>query len=188
MDSILDTIKKMLNVPKEETHFDVDIIVGINSAFMVLNQLGVGPKNTFYIEDSTAKWNDFQRGYADLNPIKTVIYLRTRLVFDPPSNGFVAEAIERQIDELEWRLKIRSEELGELPGLPDPEASPEKTYVHIQNVPGKTWSITHNLNKFPSVTSVDENNNVVYGEVSYVDNNRAVVKFTQAYRGRAYLN
>ena len=108
-ESILNTVKKMLNVHEDETHFDTDIIVSINSSFMILNDLGVGPEEPYHIFDSTNTWEEFEGCDLDIHGVKTLIYLRARLIFDPPSNGFVTEAMERQIAELEWRLRTRAE-------------------------------------------------------------------------------
>ena len=102
MENILDTIKKMLGIDSSYTPFDVDILIGINSAFFVLNQLGVGPSEVF-IADSNSIWSDF----ADLDcieAIKNYVYLKTRLTFDPPVNSFVVDSISAQILEYEWRL------------------------------------------------------------------------------------
>lgn len=187
-ESILGTIKKMLNVHPDEKHFDQDIIVGINSAFMVLNDLGVGPDNTFYITDDTAVWNDFTRGGNEMNSIQTVIYLRTRLIFDPPANGFVAEAMERQIDELEWRLRIRSEFMDGVNGPnPEPEVH-DKTFIFTQSTPSREWVIEHDLNKYPSVTVVDHANNEVKADISYLSPKEVIVRFTESHKGHAYLN
>ena len=106
---ILDTIKKMLGLEYDYEHFDVDIVVYINTAFMTLNQLGVGPKNIFAINDYTARWEEFLDGDINFEAIKQYIYLKVRTLFDPPSSSYVLDAMERQIDELEWRLKLQTE-------------------------------------------------------------------------------
>ena len=104
MDSILDSVKKMLGITPEYTHFDQDIIMHINTVFTILNQLGVGPANGFYIEDDSAIWDDFVSNDPRLNSIKTYIYMKVRMMFDPPTIGSVAEAMNKNISELEWRL------------------------------------------------------------------------------------
>lgn len=107
MDSILTSIKQMLGITKDYTHFDTDIIMHINSVFMTLTQLGVGPANGFYIEDETAEWTDFIPDPAKLQAVKTYMYLKVRLVFDSASLGSATlAAYERQIQELEWRLNV----------------------------------------------------------------------------------
>lgn len=111
MDSILISIKKMLGLEQDFTSFDTDIIININSALMVLNQLGVGPNTGFMITSSTETWDRFLFGRTDLESIKTFIYLKVRLVFDPPTNSFLVDAIKNQIEELSWRINVQSEEV-----------------------------------------------------------------------------
>lgn len=106
MDSILKTIKKLLGISDEETHFDTDLIVHINSVFSTLRQLGVGPDKTFSIQDDTATWNSFIEDDADFNNIQTYMYLKVKLLFDPPVSSYVLSAMERQINELEWRMNV----------------------------------------------------------------------------------
>lgn len=103
-ESILNTIKKMLGLLVDDTGFDVDIITNINSVFMILNQLGVGPESAFYIEDAILKWSDFLTDQETYMGVKTYVYLKVKLMFDPPSNSFYLASIERQVQELEWRL------------------------------------------------------------------------------------
>lgn len=106
MDSILKTIKKLLGISDEETHFDTDIIMHINSVFSILHQLGVGPDKSFSIQDDTATWDDFIEDDNNFNDVRTYIYLKVRLLFDPPASSSVMSAMERQISELEWRLNV----------------------------------------------------------------------------------
>lgn len=110
MESILTSIKKMLGITEEYTHFDEDIIMHINSVFTTLTQLGVGPSEGFYIEDKTTEWVDFISDRNKLQVVKTYIYLKVRLIFDPSSLGSATlAAYERQIQELEWRLNVGTE-------------------------------------------------------------------------------
>ena len=109
MDSILDCIKKMLGIDIDCTHFDTEIILNINSVFMVLNQLGVGPETGFIISDNTETWSDLLGERIDLEAVKTYIYLKVRLLFDPPSSSFVLDSIDRQITQFEWRLNAQAE-------------------------------------------------------------------------------
>lgn len=104
MDSILTSIKKLLGISEDDTSFDQDIIMHINTVFTILTQLGVGPANGFYIEDDSAIWDDFISNDPRLNSIKTYIYMKVRMMFDPPTIGSVADAINKNISELEWRL------------------------------------------------------------------------------------
>lgn len=107
-ESILTSIKKLLGVSEDYTQFDADIIMHINTVFMNLTQLGVGPNTGFYIEDDSASWSDFVdiENNAPLQAIKTYIYLKVKLLFDPPLSSSVIEAMNRQISELEWRLNV----------------------------------------------------------------------------------
>lgn len=112
MESILISIKKLLGIPEEYTQFDADIIMHINSVFTTLTQLGVGPSEGFYIEDETAEWDNFISDLNKLQAVKTYIYLKVRLLFDPSSLGSsTLAAYERQIQELEWRLNAIAENM-----------------------------------------------------------------------------
>ena len=108
-ESILTTIKKLLGVEEEYTQFDTDIIVNINSIFMVLNQLGVGPETGFSISDKTKTWYDYLGENANFDSVKSYMYLKVRLLFDPPSNAFLVQSMERLITEFEWRLNAQAE-------------------------------------------------------------------------------
>lgn len=110
MKSILTSIKQMLGITKDYTHFDPDIIMHINSVFMNLAQLGVGPSEGFFINDEETIWSDFITDPAKLQAVKTYMYLKVRLVFDSASLGSATlAAYERQIQELEWRLNVAVE-------------------------------------------------------------------------------
>lgn len=110
MNSILTSIKKLLGIEEDYDHFDVDLIMHINSVFMILNQIGVGPVEGFAIEDDTAEWTDFlpESDIVRFNAVKTFVHLKVRLLFDPPA-GTVAEHINKQLSELEWRLNLAAE-------------------------------------------------------------------------------
>lgn len=109
MDSILTSIKKLLGITEEYTSYDNDIIMHINSVFMLLHQLGVGPSEGFSIEDDIAIWNDYVKEKENLNAIKSYVYLKVKLLFDPPLSSAVMEATKQMINELEWRLNIQAE-------------------------------------------------------------------------------
>lgn len=109
MDSILTSIKKLLGLTEEYTVFDADIIIGINTAFSTLNQLGVGPEEGFSIEDANTTWYEFIGDDKRFESVKTYVYLKTRLLFDPPMSSAVSEVIKQQIAELEWRLNVQAE-------------------------------------------------------------------------------
>ncbi len=108
--SILKSIKKILNISVDDLAFDLDILTHINSVFGTLNQLGIGPEDGFEIEDETAEWAAFLAADKRLSPVKSYVYLRVRLLFDPPATSFAIEAIKAQISELEWRLNVVREE------------------------------------------------------------------------------
>ena len=108
MESILTSIKKLLGPEESYDHFDTDIIIHINSALMVLNQLGVGPVEGFSISNKEAVWTDFVPE-KNVEAVKTYVYLKVRLIFDPPQSSFLVAAIEKQITELEWRLNVKAE-------------------------------------------------------------------------------
>lgn len=103
-DSILTTIKKLLGITEDYEHFDLDIIVHINSVLMALRQMGVGPKEGLVISDSTAVWSDFTNDSTLLESVKTYIYMRVRLMFDTPTNSATVTAFNECIREFEWRL------------------------------------------------------------------------------------
>ena len=107
--SILVSIKKLLGITEEYTHFDEDIILQINSAFSTLNQLGVGPVEGFSIEGPSAVWSDFINDDR-LNFAKTFVQLKVKLAFDPPTSGTLMDSYNRQLDELTWRLSIVNDE------------------------------------------------------------------------------
>lgn len=104
MDSILISVKKMLGIAAEYTHFDADIIIHINSVFMILNQLGVGPKEGFSISSDVETWDEFTNDNLTIESVKSYMYLKVGLLFDPPTSSNVLEARNRLVSELEWRL------------------------------------------------------------------------------------
>lgn len=116
--SILTSVKKILGIVEDDTSFDVDIVLHINSVFSILEQVGIGPVDGFMIEDAEPTWDDFVTDRR-LNSVKTYVYLRVRLLFDPPSTSFVIESMNKQISELEWRLNVVRE--GDSWVDPDPQ-------------------------------------------------------------------
>ena len=109
MESILTSIKKLLGIDEIYTQFDDDIIMHINSVFLNLTQLGVGPSEGFLIEDDTATWEDFIGDSNQLQAVKSYVYLKVKLLFDPPLSSSVIESMNRMIAELEWRLNVAVE-------------------------------------------------------------------------------
>jgi hypothetical protein len=108
--SILNSTKKILGLAEDYTVFDHDVITHINTAFSILTQLGLGPTAGFMIEDDTAEWYDFVGDNAQLNSVKTYVFLKVRQFFDPPQTSYLIAAMEKQIEELEWRLNVTREE------------------------------------------------------------------------------
>lgn len=110
-ESVLKTIKKILNVDPEDTSFDLDIVTHINTAFFHLHQLGIGPEAGFAIDGPDQKWSDFIQGPIPIvSALKTNIGLRVRALWDPPQMPHVAKAMEQQLAESDWRLNTAREE------------------------------------------------------------------------------
>lgn len=107
--SILNSTKKVLGISEEYTAFDQDILTHINAAFATLNQLGVGAAAGFFIEDADAEWSEFSSDAVMLNMIKSYIYLKVRMLFDPPTTSFVLEAQKEQLQQFEWRISTQRE-------------------------------------------------------------------------------
>lgn len=105
--SILNSIKKLLGLDPEYTPFDQDVIMHINAVLRILNQLGVGSE-TLRVSGADETWDQFLTGSSDANldDVITYVYLRVRLLFDPPASGIVTEAIKETINELTWRLNV----------------------------------------------------------------------------------
>ena len=113
-DSILTSIKKMLGITEEYEHFDMDLIMHINSVFMILRQLGVGPAEGFSIKSKEETWGQFISDENKFELVKSYVYLKTKLIFDPPLGSAVMEVVNRQIQEFEWRLNVEADP-GEAP-------------------------------------------------------------------------
>lgn len=114
--SILKSTKKILGLAEDYTAFDPDVVTHINAAFSILNQLGVGPAEGFMIEDENEDWDEFIVPQNQLNLVKTYVYLKVRMLFDPPTTSFLIEATNKQIEEYEWRLNEFREHLIPIPG------------------------------------------------------------------------
>ena len=109
-DSILDSIKKLLGFDPDYTAFDTDIMIHINSTIMGLEQLGVG-NNNYQISSKDDTWGNYLAGTnVNLEAVKSFIYLKVRLIFDPPATSFTIEAYQKQIAEYEWRLFLQAEQ------------------------------------------------------------------------------
>lgn len=112
MESILTSIKKLLGITKDYPYFDTDIIIHINSVFTVINQLGIGPKEGFVISGDNETWSDFISEPKICEVVKTYMYLKVKLLFDPPQSSSLIEAINKSISEFEWRLSVIHDELA----------------------------------------------------------------------------
>ena len=108
-DSILANVSKLLGVQVEEDYFDTDILIHINSALNQLCQLGVGPDSPYKITGAYETWSNFMPNVSDFEDVKTYIYLYVRLIFDPPTSGFVTDAIKARMAELEWRMYVQAD-------------------------------------------------------------------------------
>ena len=126
MESILTSIKKLLGIMSDYTNFDDDIIIHINTAFAMLNQLGVGPEGGFMIVDANSRWEDYTTE-KNLNMVKTYIYLKVRLLFDPPTSTALIESINRTLSEIEWRIFLEGDPKPEeeLPSEEEPPSNEE---------------------------------------------------------------
>lgn len=124
MESILTSIKKLLGITEEYEQFDQDIIIHINSVLSILTQLGVGPERGFSIKDKTSVWTDFINDDLRLTAVKSYVYLKVKLLFDPPLSSAVIDSTNRMISELEWRINVMVD-----PGDPvDPVEPEEEVY------------------------------------------------------------
>lgn len=114
--NILDTIKIMRNIDIDDHDFDFQIQTNINTVFLALYQLGIGPASVFRIQTGDETWEDFFGYVNDLEAVKTYIELKVRLLFDPPSSSIVLQSLKESIAEVEWRLKEQVEIFRELEG------------------------------------------------------------------------
>lgn len=106
IDSILNTIKKMLGVPVDNTAFDADILVLLNGSIATLHQLGVGPESPVLVVDKDTEWADLTLEPEIEAMAKDFIYFRTKISFDPPSSSFVLESFKNLIQEVTWRIEV----------------------------------------------------------------------------------
>lgn len=108
--SILNDVKKIIGISEADTSFDLDLITHINTAFSVLYQLGVGPETGFFIDDAGAEWSEFvDEDLAAYNMVRSYVFLRVRMLFDPPATSFHIEAMNKQLEQYEWRISVQRE-------------------------------------------------------------------------------
>ena len=112
-ESILVSIKKLLGIAEDYNYFDQDIIMHINAALMILTQLGVGPSKGFLITDDSSTWSDFIKNSDNLGSIQSYVYMKVKLMFDPPQNSFTVDSMTKLVNELEWRLNVAADNSGE---------------------------------------------------------------------------
>lgn len=147
--SILMSIKKLLNVEHDDPAFDTDIGMGINGVFMTLHQLGIGPEEGFFITDANTKWSEFSDDKTLIETVKMYVYMKVRMIFDPPASSVVADAFNARINELEFRLNVQAErnwkdeESGDDPEpspTPGPEPEPEKDPEYEYEIDGENMT------------------------------------------------
>lgn len=125
IDSILDSIKQQLGIGLDDTSFDKELVLHINGALMVMTQLGVGPDEGFRITGTNETWAQFLGDRTDLELVKSDVFLRVKLIFDPPTNSFLVNAINDQIKENDWRIEVWHKPSTHIEPDPDPESSDE---------------------------------------------------------------
>lgn len=119
MDSILTSIKKMLGIAEEYTHFDSDLTIHINTVLSILTQVGVGPSKGYFIMDETQTWTEFLPiSEKRLELVKSYVYMKVKLLFDPPLSSAVIESTNKLIAELEWRILASIETIEKEGGIP----------------------------------------------------------------------
>lgn len=123
-ESILTETKVALGIAEAVSVFDQEIRMHINSALGTLNQLGLGPAGGFEVVDVTQTWAAFLVTDLNLNPVKSYVYLRVKLLFDPPVNSWTVTSMKEQIEQLEWRLNVVREDLIPIVWPPLPEEDP----------------------------------------------------------------
>ena len=150
MDSILNTVKIALGVEADYNGFDTNILLDINSALSNLNQLGIGPPEGFVIKGESETWQDLLGISSQLEMVKSFVFQKVRLSFDPPTNSYLVEAVQKNIQELEWRIMVQVD-------------SPVKVYESVLinkkdgiNIAGDLrWAIDYGANALNGIHSQD---------------------------------
>lgn len=106
---ILLTVKRMLGISDEDKAFDMELVVFINTALMVIHEVGVGADDFRITPEGEETWHDFIEDNVDLIGVQTFVYLKVRIAFDPPQSSYVLDSMQKQADELLWRLNVTSE-------------------------------------------------------------------------------
>lgn len=132
-ESILTSTKKILGVMDDDTSFDLDIVIYINSALSVLQQLGLGPIDGVAIEDAETTWDELEiEELPILGQVKTYIWLKAKTMFDPPSTSYLVTAMQEQVTEHEARLSALRE-------ATEWEPPPEPDHIHERDIVS-TWT------------------------------------------------
>lgn len=108
-ESILTSTKKLLGIAEDYTQFDVDLIIHINTVLSILGQIGVGDESRYSIVDKSTTWDTLIGYESKLDMVKSYVYLKVKILFDPPQSSAVMEAINRTISELEWRILVATD-------------------------------------------------------------------------------
>ena len=130
-ESILDSVKKLLGLDSADTSFDTDVTLFVNASFGSLRQLGVGSNTGFVIKDNTTTWSQFIVNLALVGLVKSYIFMKVKLAFDPPATSFGIDAIKSQVQELEWRINSTAEEFSP---PSDPFGGPVPPYVFVPQI------------------------------------------------------
>lgn len=185
--SILTSTKKVLGVPEDYTAFDLDILTFVNSAFSTITQLGIGPVNGIFIEDSIMKWEDLDLSTPQVSQVRSYIFLQTKMLFDPPATSYVLDAMQRQIDEHVSRLSYMREndrsEIVEDPEIPVVGESATGAVVDAAYV----WIINHDLHFFPAAVKcyeLESDDEIEPEEVQYINNNQILALWPVPTAGR----
>lgn len=114
-DSILNDVKQNIGIDVENTAFDKQIISAINTAFMFLKRVGVGPKEGFYItQNGNEQWDEFMEDESsELEGAKEYVYLKAGVIFDPSSSSVLLEAKKEALREIEWSLNFEMDSLSD---------------------------------------------------------------------------
>lgn len=108
-ESILISVKKLLGISSEDTSFDLDVLVHINTILTNLIQMGIGPSGGFYVSGNSETWGEFIQNDLLLQQVKSYVYLKVKLLFDPPTNSSMMDSFKQLANELEWRLFVEKD-------------------------------------------------------------------------------